>query len=181
MLFRSRALYLRRHEQRLERRQKTASYSVGTSGMALAAHRARDRSAPRDGQCLPESSGHWGAAANSCAAIWNLLPNSPCAKSILSFVNSCTIAISSTQKTRSQPHECDGVESCSPPITVGRYDSGTQNPPSPSPSRTHATAEDLLEIVMRRYEHASTLLTSEPLSRGLGQTTRRQRRRHRHA
>src|SRR6516164_7824473 len=37
---------LRRHEQRLERRQKTASYSVGPSGMALAAHRARDRGAP---------------------------------------------------------------------------------------------------------------------------------------
>ncbi len=42
-------------------------------------------------------------------------------------------------------------------------------------------AEDLLEIVMRRYERASTLLTFEPSSGGLGQAPGRCRRRRIHA
>ena len=42
-------------------------------------------------------------------------------------------------------------------------------------------AEELLEIIMRRYERASTLLTSNQTRRRLGQTAGRQRRRHRHA
>jgi len=42
-------------------------------------------------------------------------------------------------------------------------------------------AEDLLEIIMRRYERASTILTSKPSHRGLGQAARRHRGRHRHA
>ncbi len=42
-------------------------------------------------------------------------------------------------------------------------------------------AEELLEIVMRRYERASTLLTSNRPVEDLGQTVGRQRRRHRHA
>ena len=42
-------------------------------------------------------------------------------------------------------------------------------------------AEDLLEIVMRRYERASTSVDLEPARRGLGQALRRYRRRHRHA
>jgi DNA replication protein DnaC len=45
----------------------------------------------------------------------------------------------------------------------------------------HAAAEDLLELIMRRYERASTLLHIKPPGRGLGQTPRRQRRRHGHA
>jgi DNA replication protein DnaC len=42
-------------------------------------------------------------------------------------------------------------------------------------------AEDLLEIVMRRYERTSTLLHFEPTGGRLGQTARRQRRRYRYA
>ena len=42
-------------------------------------------------------------------------------------------------------------------------------------------AEDLLEIVMRRYERASTLLTSNRPVEGLGQAPRRHRGRHRDA
>ena len=42
-------------------------------------------------------------------------------------------------------------------------------------------AEELLEIIMRRYERASTLLTSNQTRGRLGQTARRQRRCHRHA
>jgi hypothetical protein len=49
---------LRRHEQRLERRKKTASNRVGASGLALTTHRARNRCAPRDGQRLPEGGRH---------------------------------------------------------------------------------------------------------------------------
>jgi len=45
----------------------------------------------------------------------------------------------------------------------------------------HTAAEDLLEIIMRRYERFSTLLTSQPSGRGLGQTARRCRRSQRHA
>jgi hypothetical protein len=43
-------------------------------------------------------------------------------------------------------------------------------------ARRYRTREELLEIIMRRYERASTLLTS-----GLGQVVGRQRRRLRHA
>jgi hypothetical protein len=39
---------LRRYEQRLERREKTTSYSSGTTRMATAAHRARNRGASFD-------------------------------------------------------------------------------------------------------------------------------------
>src|SRR6266480_872506 len=46
---------LRRYEQRLERSEKTTSYSPGTTRMATTAHRARDRGASGDGRCLPES------------------------------------------------------------------------------------------------------------------------------
>ena len=42
-------------------------------------------------------------------------------------------------------------------------------------------AEELLEIVMRRSERASTLLDFQPPGRGLGRTCWRQCRRHRHA
>src|SRR5207253_5253336 len=46
---------LRRYEQRLERREKTTSYSPGTTRMATSAHRARNRGASGDRRCLPES------------------------------------------------------------------------------------------------------------------------------
>src|SRR5437879_12787800 len=46
---------LRRYEQRLERSEKTTSYSPRTTGMATTAHRARDRGASGDRRCLPES------------------------------------------------------------------------------------------------------------------------------
>src|SRR5215469_17958448 len=52
---------LRRYEQRLERRKKTASNRVGAPGLALTAHRARNRGAPGDGQRLPEGSRYRGA------------------------------------------------------------------------------------------------------------------------
>jgi DNA replication protein DnaC len=39
----------------------------------------------------------------------------------------------------------------------------------------HTAAEDLLEIVMRRYERFSTLLTSNRPRRGLGQAAGRRR------
>jgi hypothetical protein len=42
-------------------------------------------------------------------------------------------------------------------------------------------AEELLEIIMRRYERTSTLLTSNLTGGGLGQTPGRQRRGYRHA
>jgi hypothetical protein len=42
-------------------------------------------------------------------------------------------------------------------------------------------AEDMLEIIMRRYERASTILTFDSGCRGLGATPRRQRRGRRHA
>ena len=42
----------------------------------------------------------------------------------------------------------------------------------------HTAAEDLLELIMRRYERASTLLTSNPARRRLGQAARRHRGRH---
>ena len=42
-------------------------------------------------------------------------------------------------------------------------------------------AEELLEIIMRRYERTSTLLDVEQTRGGLGQAARRQCRRHRHA
>ena len=45
----------------------------------------------------------------------------------------------------------------------------------------HTAAEDLLELVMRRYERASTILTSNRPRRGLGQALRRHRSRHRAA
>jgi len=45
----------------------------------------------------------------------------------------------------------------------------------------HTAAEDLLELIMRRYERASTLLTSNPARRRLGQAARRHRGRHRAA
>ena len=45
----------------------------------------------------------------------------------------------------------------------------------------HTAAEDLLELVMRRYERASTLLDLEPTRRRLGQAARRHRRGHRAA
>jgi DNA replication protein DnaC len=45
----------------------------------------------------------------------------------------------------------------------------------------HTAAEDLLEVVMRRYERASTLLTSVPTGRRLGQAAQRYRRGHRAA
>ena len=45
----------------------------------------------------------------------------------------------------------------------------------------HTAAEDLLELIMRRYERASTLLDLEPTGRRLGQAARRHRRRHRAA
>jgi DNA replication protein DnaC len=45
----------------------------------------------------------------------------------------------------------------------------------------HTAAEDLLEIVMRRYERASTLLTSNRPVEELGQTPRRHCGRHRDA
>src|ERR1700729_134562 len=45
---------LRRYEQRLERSEKTTSHSPGTTRMATAAHRARDRSASGDRRSLPE-------------------------------------------------------------------------------------------------------------------------------
>ena len=43
----------------------------------------------------------------------------------------------------------------------------------------HTAAEDLLEVIMRRYERASTLLTSNRPVRRLGQAAGRHRRRHR--
>src|SRR5215468_8651109 len=61
-------LYLRRHEQRLERRKETASSSVRTAWMALAAHRARDRCAPGDRKCIPEGRWHWCATARGLGA-----------------------------------------------------------------------------------------------------------------
>ena len=45
----------------------------------------------------------------------------------------------------------------------------------------HTAAEDLLELVMRRYERASTHADLEPPGRRLGQAARRHRRRHRAA
>ena len=56
---------LRWHGKRLERRETTASDRVGAIGLALTTHRARDRRAPGNGQCLPEGRGHWGATAKS--------------------------------------------------------------------------------------------------------------------
>src|SRR5260370_11910943 len=46
---------LHRYEQRLERSEKTTSYSPGTTRMATTAHRARDRGASGNRRCLPES------------------------------------------------------------------------------------------------------------------------------
>src|SRR5713101_3516387 len=46
---------LRRYEQRLERSEKTTSHSPGTTRMATAAHRARDRGASGDRRRLSES------------------------------------------------------------------------------------------------------------------------------
>ena len=46
---------------------------------------------------------------------------------------------------------------------------------------TPTAAEELLEIVMRRHERASTMVTSTRLVERLRQTARRQCRRHRHA
>lgn len=43
----------------------------------------------------------------------------------------------------------------------------------------HTGAEDLLELIMRRYERASTILTSNRPRRRLGQAARRHRRSHR--
>src|SRR6266849_10329729 len=54
---------LRRYEKRLERSEKTTSYSPGTTRMATAAHRARDRGASGDRRCLPESGRDRGASA----------------------------------------------------------------------------------------------------------------------
>src|SRR5713101_357451 len=54
---------LRRYEQRLERSEKTTSNSPGTTGLATAAHRARDRGASGDRRCLPESGRDWSASA----------------------------------------------------------------------------------------------------------------------
>src|SRR6202030_3225449 len=46
---------LRRYEQRLERSEKTTSDCPGTTRMATAAHRARDRGASGDRRRLSES------------------------------------------------------------------------------------------------------------------------------
>src|ERR1019366_4808434 len=46
---------LRRHEQRLERREETTSHSTGTARMASAAHRASHGCASGDGWHIPES------------------------------------------------------------------------------------------------------------------------------
>src|ERR1700726_3121924 len=54
---------LRRYEQRLERSEKTTSDCPGTTRMATAAHRARDRGASGDGRSLSESGRDRGAAA----------------------------------------------------------------------------------------------------------------------
>src|ERR1035441_9707525 len=43
---------LRRHEQRLDRTQTTTSNRTGTTGMAVAAHRAGDRGATGNGERL---------------------------------------------------------------------------------------------------------------------------------
>jgi hypothetical protein len=56
---------LRRYEQRLERSEKTTSYSPGTTRMAAAAHRARNRGASGDRRCLPESGRDRSASAGS--------------------------------------------------------------------------------------------------------------------
>ena len=65
---------LRRYEQRLERSEKTTSYSPGTTRMATAAHRARDRGASGDRRCLPESG--WDRSA-SAADVGTATPAKP--------------------------------------------------------------------------------------------------------
>ena len=45
----------------------------------------------------------------------------------------------------------------------------------------HTAAEDLLELIMRRYERASTMLTIQPAGRRVGEAARRHRRGHRAA
>ncbi len=54
-------MVLRRHEQRLGRRQTAASPGAGATGMVAAAHRAGDRRPSRDGQRLPEGGRDRGA------------------------------------------------------------------------------------------------------------------------
>src|ERR1700721_3723255 len=54
---------LRRYEQRLERSEKRTSDSPGTTRMATAAHRARDRGASGDRRRLSESGRDRGTAA----------------------------------------------------------------------------------------------------------------------
>src|ERR1700746_360731 len=59
----ARGCSLRRHEQRLERRETTTSSSLGTAGMAVTTHRARDGRASGNGGWLPESGGERGEPA----------------------------------------------------------------------------------------------------------------------
>ena len=77
-----------------------------------------------------------------------------------------------TATTRVVPfaYACDDVRHCRP----------TRNgSPSRCAKLPHTAAEDLLELVMRRYERASTILTSNRPVEGLGEAPRRHRRRHR--
>ena len=55
----------RRYEQRLERSEKTTSDCPGTTLMATAPHRARDRGESRDRRSLSESGRNRGAAAGA--------------------------------------------------------------------------------------------------------------------
>jgi hypothetical protein len=76
-------------------------------------------------------------------------------QSTLSFANSFTIAISSTKKLRSQPHECERVESCSTPAPIGGYGRGAGNSSASSPSRTDA--RDRLSLVPGRATNGKHL------------------------
>jgi hypothetical protein len=65
---------LRRHGQRLERRETTASYSVRAFGLVLAADRARDRRASRNRECIPESGQYCRAATGCLGTAWPAKP-----------------------------------------------------------------------------------------------------------
>src|SRR6266581_4533587 len=177
---------LRRYEQRLERSEKTTSYSPGTTRMATAAHRARDRGASGDRRCLPESG--WDRSA-SAADVGTATAGKTGQRGDHRVGRDKTGQHQHQHQHRRPFYEGKAKAETAKPANENEVTTGFGVELSGSrpkdPKRALSTsfcepfrdaielslsrernaapvtaAEELLEIVMRRYERTSTLLTS---------------------
>ena len=122
-------MFLRRHEQRLGRRQTAADCGAGATGLVAAAHRAGDRRPARNGQRLSEGRRDRGARPRAAAA--NQKQNRPfrrrcpptLARQIRPFPRRCpptrsakpaTRAEVSTDSVRSRPGRAPSASACEP-------------------------------------------------------------------